>query len=57
MAKKILIIKGHPNKVSFNFALAVAYKKGALESGADIQEIIISELDFNPNLEFGYQKI
>ena len=57
MAKKILIIKGHPNKVSFNFALAEAYKKGALESGADIQEIIISELDFNPNLEFGYQKI
>ena len=57
MAKKILIINGHPNKESFNFALAVAYKKGALESGAEIQEIIISELKFNPNLEFGYQKI
>ncbi len=57
MAKKILIINGHPNKESFNFALANAYKKGALASGAEIQQINISELKFNPNLEFGYQKI
>ena len=28
--KKILIINGHPNKESFNFALAEAYKKGAV---------------------------
>lgn len=30
--KNILIINGHPNKNSFNFALAEAYKKGALET-------------------------
>ena len=29
--KKIVIINGHPNNDSFNFALADAYKKGALE--------------------------
>ncbi|NVO18630.1 MAG: NAD(P)H-dependent oxidoreductase [Bacteroidetes bacterium] len=54
--KKILIINGHPNKDSFNFGIATAYKKGASGSGAEIKEIIIRNLAFNPNLQFGYQK-
>lgn len=54
--KKIALINGHPNQESFNFALVEAYKKGAENSGAEIKEIIIRDLDFNPNLEFGYQK-
>lgn len=54
--KKILIINGHPNKESLNFGLAEAYKKGAKESNAKVEEIIISNLKFNPSLEFGYQK-
>lgn len=54
--KKILIINGHPNKDSFNFGIAEAYKKGAIQSGAQVDEIVISELNFNPNLQFGYQK-
>lgn len=54
--KKTLIINGHPNKASFNFGLANAYKAGALKSGAIVEEIIIAELNFNPNLAFGYQK-
>ena len=54
--KKILIINGHPDKESFNFALSKAYKTGALDSGAIVQEINIRDLDFNPNLEFGYRK-
>ncbi|MFP3592913.1 NAD(P)H-dependent oxidoreductase [Chryseobacterium sp. SIMBA_038] len=54
--KKILIINGHPNKDSFNFGIAKAYKDGALQSGAEVQEIVIADLDFNPNLQFGYQK-
>ncbi|AZA51561.1 NAD(P)H-dependent oxidoreductase [Chryseobacterium sp. G0201] len=54
--KKILIINGHPNKDSFNFGIAKAYKEGALQSGAEVQEIVIADLDFNPNLQFGYQK-
>lgn len=56
MSKKILIINGHPNKASFNFGLAEAYKKGTSDSGAEVKEIVIAELDFNPNLQFGYQK-
>ncbi|MEI7491221.1 MAG: NAD(P)H-dependent oxidoreductase [Bacteroidota bacterium] len=54
--KKILIINAHPNKDSFNFALADAYKQGALKAGAEIKEITIAELKFNPNLHAGYQK-
>jgi putative NADPH-quinone reductase len=54
--KNILIINCHPNKESFNFGIAEAYKKGALTSGADIKEIVIKDLVFNPNLQFGYQK-
>ncbi|MBT2620385.1 NAD(P)H-dependent oxidoreductase [Chryseobacterium sp. ISL-6] len=54
--KKIAIINGHPNKDSFGFALAEAYKKGADKSEAEVREIVISDLQFNPNLKFGYQK-
>ncbi|HCM34418.1 MULTISPECIES: NAD(P)H-dependent oxidoreductase [Chryseobacterium] len=54
--KKIAIINGHPNKESFNFGVASAYKEGAVKSGAEIKEIIIADLNFNPNLQFGYQK-
>ena len=56
MGKKILIINGHPFKESLNFALAEAYKKGAAESGAEIKEINIADLQFNPNLQYGYRK-
>jgi NAD(P)H dehydrogenase (quinone) len=54
--KKILIINGHPNKEAFCFGIAKAYKNGAENSGAEVKEIIITNLDFNPNLQFGYQK-
>lgn len=56
MGRKILLINGHPNEQSFNSRLMAAYKKGAETTGAEIKEIIISELNFNPNLKFGYQK-
>lgn len=56
MHKKIVIINGHPNKESFNFGLTSSYKKGAEKSLAEVKEIVIADLDFNPNLQFGYQK-
>jgi NAD(P)H dehydrogenase (quinone) len=55
-AKIILLINGHPNADSLSFSLTKAYKDGALSSGAEVHEINIRELDFNPNLKFGYQK-
>jgi len=54
--KKILIINGHPDQESFNFGLAEAYKKGAQKSSAKVEEINIRDLDFNPNLQYGYRK-
>ncbi len=54
--KKILIINGHPNKDSYCSALAEAYKEGISAQHAEIKEIRISELNFEPNLKFGYQK-
>lgn len=56
MQKKILIINGHPDKESFNAALCYAYKQGAIKSGAEVKEIIIADLVFNVNLQFGYRK-
>lgn len=53
---KVLVINGHPDKESYNYAISEAYIKGAKESGANIQCINIRELSFNPNLQFGYRK-
>ncbi|WP_221394432.1 NAD(P)H-dependent oxidoreductase [Dyadobacter sp. NIV53] len=54
--KKVLIINGNPDPESFGATLAAAYRLGALASGAEVQEIILAKLEFNPNLEFGYRK-
>lgn len=54
--KKILLINGHPDPKSFNRALSEAYKKGALTSGAPYREIHLADLQFNPNLQYGYRK-
>lgn len=56
MSKKILIINGHPDPQSFNWALSDAYAQGAIEGNATIQTINIQSLNFNPNLAFGYRQ-
>ncbi|MGB3589473.1 MAG: NAD(P)H-dependent oxidoreductase [Tunicatimonas sp.] len=54
--KKILIINGHPDQESFSYGISEAYKAGAESSSAEVKEIRIRELEFNPNLQFGYRK-
>jgi len=54
--KQILIINGHPDKQSYNYALSEAYVKGASKTDAQIDHINIASLDFNPNLQFGYRE-
>lgn len=54
--KNILIINGHPDKESYNFAISSAYHKGATESKANVKVIHLIDLDFNLNLEYGYRK-
>ncbi len=56
MTKKTLIIHGHPNKESFCSALSQAYKAGALDAGAEVRELKVGDLKFNPNLAHGYRK-
>lgn len=52
---KILIINGHPNPDSFNYALHKAYKSGVLASNKhSIEEINVADLEFNLNLSKGY---
>ncbi len=54
--KKILIINGHPDKESYNYALSAAYRKGVEQTEAILKEIKIRELNFNLNLQYGYRK-
>ncbi|PKG41570.1 NAD(P)H-dependent oxidoreductase [Psychroflexus sp. MES1-P1E] len=54
--KQVLIINGHPDKQSYNYALSEAYLKGANKTNSKLSQINISELEFNPNLKFGYRK-
>jgi NAD(P)H dehydrogenase (quinone) len=56
MSKRVLLINGHPDAESYNEALYQSYKKGALYANAEVKEIIIRDLNFNPNLQYGYRK-
>jgi putative NADPH-quinone reductase len=55
-SKRILLINGHPDQESFNFALAAAYKAGATAAGFEVRELVIRDLQFSPNLSFGYRQ-
>lgn len=54
--KQVLIINGHPDTESYNYALSEAYLNGASKTNATITQINIAELDFDPNLKKGYAK-
>lgn len=53
---KVLIINGHPDSESFCFGLHESYKKGSLQAGNEVKEIILAKMDFNPILMHGYRK-
>ena len=54
--KKILIINGHPKKDSFCNALCDTYKSGAQNSGNEVVQLNLYDLEFDPNLKFGYSR-
>jgi len=54
--KNILIIQGHPNKDSLSNNILESYRSGAEESGAQVETIIIRDLDFQPILFMGYKR-
>lgn len=53
---KILVIDGHPDDKSYCRALGRAYVDGVSSSLAEVKSIVIGDLSFNPNLQFGYRK-
>ena len=54
--KKIVVINGHPNKDSFNSVIADSYIQSAINADSEVRYIAIGELNFNPNLQFGYRQ-
>lgn len=55
-AKKILIVNGHPDPQSYCKALSESYAEGARKSGGTVEMIDLSEIEFNPNLRYGYRQ-
>lgn len=54
--KRTLIINGHPNPESFCTSLVHSYEQGAKSNDHVIRTIHLNQLQFNPILEYGYQK-
>ncbi len=46
---RVLIINGHPRKASLSSAMAIAFAKGAKETGFPVSVIHVCDLAFNPN--------
>lgn len=52
----IVVIMGHPDSESYCSALSRAYIEGASRQKANIREIDLSQIAFDPNLKYGYRK-
>ncbi|MBS4058596.1 MAG: NAD(P)H-dependent oxidoreductase [Bacteroidales bacterium] len=53
--KNILIIHGNPVKDSFTDQLTHAYINASIAAGAQVKELVLSELRFDPNFHEGYK--
>ncbi len=53
----LLILQGHPTPGSFNDQLAQAYARGAREAGAQVHEIALGALRFDPVLRSATQAL
>ncbi|WP_240418061.1 NAD(P)H-dependent oxidoreductase [Paenibacillus periandrae] len=56
MKNNIAVIIGHPYPESYCNALAQAYTKGAVSSGADVRILNLAQISFDPNLKYGYHQ-
>ena len=44
--RKIVVINGHPDPLSFNAAIAQSYIQSACDAGSEVRYIAIGSLDF-----------
>lgn len=54
---KILILNAHHYPKSFSKQIADRYLMGAKEGGNEVELVNIYDLNFNPNLSYGYHEI
>lgn len=54
---KIAVLLGHPDVTSYCGSLVRAYAAGARSSGAEVREINLAELKFDPVLWHGYKDV
>ena len=57
MKKKILIIDGNPSRFSFTACLSEEYEIRARDSGFEIETLILRDMQFDPILHYGYNRI
>jgi len=56
LANKIFLWVGHPRETSLSHGMADAYQRGAEEQGAEIRRMHLHDMQFDPDLTFGYQQ-
>ena len=54
---RILVVHGHPMQESFCTAVGKAYAEGARAAGAEVHELFVHELEFDPVLHRAYLAI
>lgn len=55
--RRIAVFLGHPDATSFGGAIARAYAQAARAAGAEVREINLADLTFDPVLWHGYNEI
>ncbi len=53
---KIMIVIGHPHRMTFCEAVGRAYEKGARTTGHEVTFFMLSEMNFDPILHTGFRK-
>jgi putative NADPH-quinone reductase len=57
MAKKILVLCGHPDHESFSGEVASSYENAARAAGHEVTRVNLGQLHFDPILHKGYKEI
>ena len=56
MAAKVFVWVGHPRENSLSHGMAAAYTRGAESQGAEVRRMNLHDMQFDPDLTYGYQQ-